>query len=123
MRAVTTKVFDESRTELAEFYPFTIIIQTVKEKFILLCENLKVAAQYCIEFIRLAPKDFLKRSPGTINLTVLRTDGNVALIKDFIPINLDWTFDKSKIFLTFSSLRISDGIRLKPYLTKLEKIK
>lgn len=122
MRAVTTKVFDESRGELAEFYPFTIIIYTVKEKFILLCENLKVAAQYCIEFIKLALKDFLQRSPGIINLTVLRTDGNVALIKDFVPINLDWTLNESKIFLTFSGLRLSDGIRLKPYLTMLEKI-
>ena len=29
MRTVTAKVFDEGRIELAEFYPFTIIIHTV----------------------------------------------------------------------------------------------
>ena len=121
MRTIDSNVYFSNREKLAEKFPFTVRVNGNGEQHILICENLRTAVQYCVEFIKSAPiylnneYKYIKR----IDIFVMRTDGNFNLIKDFVPQKLNWNISDKVINLTFRELRMSDGVRLKAYLNQL----
>ena len=122
MNVINADVYSKHRYDLATHYPFTVNVISGSENYYLICENLKLAAQYCIELIKIIPQKYLYVPKMHVNLTLMRTDNDYHLIKDFTPINLNWTIGPISVSMTFKGLRISDGIRLQSYITQLRRI-
>ena len=125
MRVITPKIFYSNRVDLAEYFPFTIIISSTQETLMVLVESLQLAGKYIIQFMKKVPI-YLRNNRNTyksINLYCIRTDGNKELIQDFNPIHLHWDIGQYTVDLAFQDLRISDGLRLNAYINKLNALR
>ena len=125
MKVISNSIYFDNRQKLAEEFPFTLKISDNQEQHILICKSLRIAVQYCVEFIKSAPIHFLNEYSyiKKIDMSIFRTDGDYNLIKDFTPQRLNWNISGRNISLTFKDMRMTDGVRLKAYVNQLKGLK